>query len=112
MEGRIDLVLFDLDDVLYHYSRRRRAARLSEITGIAPEVIRAAIWDSGLEAAGDRGAIAGRSGGRPISRPSASGSGVLSPWRSGSMRAAPRSRRTARCWRSPRGCAPRRASPS
>ncbi|MBK3395422.1 MULTISPECIES: HAD family phosphatase [Methylobacterium] len=75
MEGRIDLVLFDLDDVLYHYSRRRRAERLSEITGIAPEVIRAAIWDSGLEAAGDRGALGreaylqafGERIGRPVS---------------------------------------------
>jgi hypothetical protein len=27
MEGRIDLVLFDLDDVLYHYSRRRETGR-------------------------------------------------------------------------------------
>ncbi len=75
MEGRIELVLFDLDDVLYHYSRRRRAERLSEVTGIAPDAIRAAVWDSGLEAEGDRGALGreaylqafGERIGRPVS---------------------------------------------
>ncbi|MFH6781773.1 MULTISPECIES: HAD family hydrolase [Methylobacterium] len=57
MVGAIGLVLFDLDNVLYDYNRRRRAERLSAITGIAADHISAAIWDSGLERLGDAGTL-------------------------------------------------------
>jgi hypothetical protein len=94
MEGRIDLVLFDLDDVLYHYSRRRRAERLSTSSrsnrtrSMRPSMPRVSLQpaigadgravahpDSGLEAAGDRGALGreaylqafGERIGRPVS---------------------------------------------
>ncbi|AWB25089.1 HAD family phosphatase [Methylobacterium currus] len=58
MVADIELVLFDLDNVLYHYDRRRRVEHLSEITGIPADDIDAAIWDSGLEFQGDSGALA------------------------------------------------------
>lgn len=58
MVADIALVLFDLDNVLYHYDRRRRVEHLSGITGIPADDIYAAIWDSGLEFQGDSGALA------------------------------------------------------
>ncbi len=57
MVDDIELILFDLDNVLYHYDRRRRVDRLSEITGLPADDIYAAIWDSGLEHLGDSGAL-------------------------------------------------------
>ncbi len=57
MVADIELVLFDLDNVLYHYDRRRRVDHLSGITGIPADAIHAAIFDSGLEYEGDRGAL-------------------------------------------------------
>jgi HAD superfamily hydrolase (TIGR01509 family) len=57
MVAEIELVLFDLDNVLYHYDRRRRVEHLSGITGIPADDIYAAIWDSGLEFQGDSGAL-------------------------------------------------------
>ncbi|TNC14305.1 HAD family phosphatase [Methylobacterium terricola] len=58
MVDDIELVLFDLDNVLYHYDRRLRVEHLSGITGIPADTIHAAIWDSGLEWLGDSGALA------------------------------------------------------
>ncbi|PIK73563.1 HAD family hydrolase [Methylobacterium frigidaeris] len=60
MVADIELVLFDLDNVLYHYDRRRRVEYLSKITGIPADDIYAAIWDGGLEFQGDSGALAPR----------------------------------------------------
>ncbi|MGX7706081.1 HAD family hydrolase [Methylobacterium sp. Gmos1] len=58
MVADIELVLFDLDNVLYHYDRRRRVEHLSGISGVPADEIEAAVWDSGLEFQGDRGALA------------------------------------------------------
>lgn len=50
------LVLFDLDDVLYHYRRPLRIIRLAAATGIAPATIEDRIWSSGFEDEADAGA--------------------------------------------------------
>lgn len=52
----IRLVLFDMDDVVYDYSRARRIAYLAEVTGLDPAVIDHRIWGEGLESAADGGA--------------------------------------------------------
>jgi FMN phosphatase YigB (HAD superfamily) len=51
------LVLFDMEGVLSHYDRSARVAHLSAVSGQAPEVVRHAIWGSGLEARADAGQI-------------------------------------------------------
>lgn len=53
-----DLVIFDLDDTLIDLDRERRLAHLSACTGLRPERIHAAIWDSDFERAAERGAHA------------------------------------------------------
>lgn len=53
----ISLVLFDMNDVLCRYDRAARIAGLSTIAGREPEVIKAAIWDSGYEDSADIGAM-------------------------------------------------------
>lgn len=43
------LVIFDIDDVLYDYSRDRRVAALMRTTGLTDAEIRAALWDGDFE---------------------------------------------------------------
>jgi HAD superfamily hydrolase (TIGR01509 family) len=57
MTPPITLVLFDMEGVLSHYDRAARVSRLSVITGRPPEIVRDAIWGSGLEARADAGLI-------------------------------------------------------
>lgn len=58
MADKIELILFDLDNVLYNYDKRTRAARLAEISGDTAANIYNAIWESGFERLGDCGAFA------------------------------------------------------
>ncbi|CAE6803562.1 HAD-IA family hydrolase [Paraburkholderia domus] len=57
MTAPITLVLFDMEGVLSHYDRSARVERLAAISGRTPEVVRHAIWGSGLEARADAGQI-------------------------------------------------------
>ncbi len=49
------LVLFDLDGVLVHYDHEARLASLARSTGKSAGEVKAALFDSGLEADSDRG---------------------------------------------------------
>lgn len=49
------LVLFDLDGVLVHYDHEARLASLARSTGKSAAAVKAALFDSGLEADSDRG---------------------------------------------------------
>ena len=51
------LVLFDMEGVLSHYDRAARVDHLSAVSGQTPEVVRYAVWGSGLEARADGGQI-------------------------------------------------------
>jgi putative hydrolase of the HAD superfamily len=51
----IEAVVFDLDEVLTHYTLPRRLAYLSNLCGMPPQDIRAAIFESGFEDASERG---------------------------------------------------------
>jgi putative hydrolase of the HAD superfamily len=55
MRKRPTAVVFDMDDVLCHYHFGRRLACLSEMTGVAPEVINKVIWEQGFDEDADRG---------------------------------------------------------
>jgi putative hydrolase of the HAD superfamily len=55
MAKRPKAVVFDMDDVLCHYHFDRRLACLSEMTGVAPEVINKVIWQQGFDEDADRG---------------------------------------------------------
>jgi glucose-1-phosphatase len=58
---RLELIIFDMDEVLCRYDRPLRLRRLAEISARTAEEIFAAIWESGFEAsaeAGDMGADA------------------------------------------------------
>lgn len=57
MTEKIELVLFDMDNVLCRYNRHVRAARLAEMSGISATKIYNAIWNSDLEAMGDSGTL-------------------------------------------------------
>lgn len=57
MTGEIRLVLFDMDNVLCDYEREKRVAFLAELAGITSEAAYKAIWESGFEFLGDRGAL-------------------------------------------------------
>lgn len=57
MTSSIKLVLFDMEGVLSHYDRAARTQRMAQLTGTAPDAVRHAIWDSGLEARADAGQI-------------------------------------------------------
>lgn len=52
---RPSLVIFDMDDVLCRYDLEKRLSVLSSHSGVAPETIRKAIWDSGFEDRCDAG---------------------------------------------------------
>ena len=58
--GRIRprFVIFDMDDVLCRYDLAARLQAMSEATGLAPEAIHAAIWESGFEDLSDSGCFA------------------------------------------------------
>jgi putative hydrolase of the HAD superfamily len=51
----LDLVLFDMDDVLAHYDVKARIDALADATGLGEAAIRAAIWDSDYFARADAG---------------------------------------------------------
>ena len=57
MAGKIKTVLFDMDNVLCAYDRNVRAAHLAKLAGSTAELVFDAIWASGFEALGDRGAL-------------------------------------------------------
>jgi glucose-1-phosphatase len=72
----VRFVVFDMDDVLCAYRLDVRLARLAALTGLEAAAIHDAIWNSGFEAAADRGEhdadsyLAGiaRLLGRPVAR--------------------------------------------
>ncbi len=53
--GSVDLVIFDMDDVLCRYDFGRRLDRLGKLTGLDPDVIDAEIFRSGFDDLADRG---------------------------------------------------------
>ncbi|WP_051228503.1 HAD family hydrolase [Pleomorphomonas oryzae] len=57
MPTAIRLALFDMDDVVYAYTRADRIAYLASVTGLEPAFINDRIWSEGLEAAADGGAF-------------------------------------------------------
>jgi putative hydrolase of the HAD superfamily len=50
-------VIFDCGGVLFDFEQDRRLAAISHASGLAPDEVQARIWDSGLDAAADRGEI-------------------------------------------------------
>jgi glucose-1-phosphatase len=56
MTVSIDLVVFDMDDVLAHLNREHRLALLSSMTGKSPAFLYERIWASDFENAAERGA--------------------------------------------------------
>ena len=56
-EPSIDTVIFDMDGVLCDYDRDARVRAMAETTGLAPEAVVAAIWDSGFDERADEGAF-------------------------------------------------------
>ena len=55
-DDRIDLVIFDLDDVLARLDRARRLRWLSGATGMPPEHFDATVWHSDFEPSAEAGA--------------------------------------------------------
>lgn len=53
----LDLVLFDLDDVLVEYSREVRCRTLGARIGRSADAVRAALFDTGLETEADLGRV-------------------------------------------------------
>jgi putative hydrolase of the HAD superfamily len=53
----IEVVVFDMDDVLCRYRIERRLALLASWSGRSPEAIYGAIWQSGFEDEAERGAF-------------------------------------------------------
>ena len=53
----ISMILFDLNGVLYRYDRDVRIAHLARISGLSADAVKAAVWGSGFEDAGDAGAF-------------------------------------------------------
>lgn len=51
----IEAVLFDLGGVLFHFDHARRLAVMASKTGLTPEALQVALWDSGFDADCDRG---------------------------------------------------------
>ena len=49
------LALFDMDDVLFEFSRPARLANLSALTGLPPDRIHDLVWASGFDDDNDRG---------------------------------------------------------
>ena len=59
MAESLEFVLFDMDNVLCAYDSSARAAYLASLAGSTPDRVYEAIWASGFEALGDRGALEG-----------------------------------------------------
>lgn len=57
MPTPLQLVLFDLDEVLCHYDRSARVRHIAKVSGSTPEKVRSAIWESGLEGRADAGSL-------------------------------------------------------
>jgi HAD superfamily hydrolase (TIGR01509 family) len=57
VRNRIDLVLFDMDNVLCRYDKRIRAAYLANLAGSTPDSVYDAIWESGFELLSYSGAL-------------------------------------------------------
>lgn len=55
-DPRVELVIFDMDNVLVDYRLDRRLQYLSTLTGLSAEAIHAAIWGSDFERAAEAGA--------------------------------------------------------
>jgi len=53
----LELVIFDMDQVLCRYDLPLRLRRLAQLCGLTPEAVRAAIWESGFEPAAEAGAF-------------------------------------------------------
>ena len=53
----LELIVFDMDQVLCRYDRPLRLRRLATLSSRAPEEIFAAIWQSGFEASSEAGAM-------------------------------------------------------
>ncbi len=60
MSTALRCVLFDLDDVLVDYDRSVRVQHLATAIGRSPAAVHEAIYDYGIEDAGDRGALDAR----------------------------------------------------
>jgi glucose-1-phosphatase len=56
LDAPIELVIFDMDNVLVDYDLDRRLRYLSSLTGLTVEAIHAAIWGSDFERAAEAGA--------------------------------------------------------
>lgn len=54
-QPRPELVIFDMDEVLCHYTVGRRLRYLATLAGTTARDVRAALWDSGFEEAADAG---------------------------------------------------------
>lgn len=54
---RLELIIFDMDQVLCRYDRPLRLRRLAEMSSRTPGEIFAAIWESGFEASSEAGAM-------------------------------------------------------
>ncbi len=57
MDEPLHCVLFDLDGVLADYDRQARVTQLATWIGATPAAVHAAIYESGIEEAGDSGAL-------------------------------------------------------
>ena len=55
--SRLDLVIFDMDQVLCRYDRPLRLRRLARLSSRTPEEIFAAVWESGFEADAESGGM-------------------------------------------------------
>ncbi|WMJ70382.1 HAD-IA family hydrolase [Stenotrophomonas sp. 24(2023)] len=55
----IDLLLLDVDGVLVHYQRAPRVLHLAQALDVPAAAVHAALYDSGLDAAHDRGMLDG-----------------------------------------------------
>jgi putative hydrolase of the HAD superfamily len=55
--SNIELVVFDMDDVLAKLDRPKRLQRLAEMTGKTPELLHETIWASDFEPAAEAGAF-------------------------------------------------------
>lgn len=53
--GRVSLILFDINGVLYDYDKKARIAALGRLSGRSENDIDCAIWKSGFEDRGDAG---------------------------------------------------------
>lgn len=53
----VDLLILDINDVVYRYDTDRRVELLAAATGTTPSEVRSAVFDSGIEARSDSGRI-------------------------------------------------------